>query len=147
MECGKLLIKNGTVVCNGTSTVTDILVENGIIARIADNIEADEHTEIFDASGSIVSYGLADVHVHLREPGFSEKETIATGTAAAAHGGFTTVCSIQISTLHQIVWRISPFNKILLTAQRLLMCDLLQLLLRVVVVAKLWMLSRLCHTA
>ena len=94
MDSGKLLIKSGTVVRNGCSVVADVLVENGVIVRIAEHIEADDNTEIFDASGCIVSYGLADVHVHLREPGFSEKETIATGTAAAAHGGFTTVCSM-----------------------------------------------------
>ena len=94
MDSGKLLIKSGTVVRNGCSVVADVLVENGVIVRIAEHVEADDNTEIFDASGCIVSYGLADVHVHLREPGFSEKETIATGTAAAAHGGFTTVCSM-----------------------------------------------------
>jgi dihydroorotase len=94
MSQSKLLIKSGTAVSGGESTVADILVENGIITQIAEHIEVDDKTEIFDASGCIVSYGLADVHVHLREPGFSEKETIATGTAAAAHGGFTTVCSM-----------------------------------------------------
>ena len=94
MSQSKLLIKSGTVVCKGNSTTADILVEDGVIARIAEHIDADSQTEIFDASGCIVTYGLADVHVHLREPGFSEKETIATGTAAAAHGGFTTVCSM-----------------------------------------------------
>lgn len=94
MDSGKLLIKSGTVVRNGCSVVADVLVENGVIVCIAEHVEADDNTEIFDASGCIVSYGLADVHVHLREPGFSEKETIATGTAAAAHGGFTTVCSM-----------------------------------------------------
>ena len=94
MDSGKLLIKSGTVVRNGCSVVADVLVENGVIVRIAEHVEVDDNTEIFDASGCIVSYGLADVHVHLREPGFSEKETIATGTAAAAHGGFTCVCSM-----------------------------------------------------
>lgn len=94
MSQSKLLIKSGTVVCKGNSTTADILVEDGVIVRIAEHIDADSQTEIFDASGCIVTYGLADVHVHLREPGFSEKETIATGTAAAAHGGFTTVCSM-----------------------------------------------------
>ena len=94
MSQSKLLIKSGTVVCKGNSTTADILVEDGVIARIAEHIEADNQTEIFDASGCIVTYGLADVHVHLREPGFSEKETIATGTVAAARGGFTTVCSM-----------------------------------------------------
>lgn len=94
MSQSKLLIKSGTVVSRGCSKRADILIQEGVIVRIAEHIDADSQTEIFDASGCIVTYGLADVHVHLREPGFSEKETIATGTAAAAHGGFTTVCSM-----------------------------------------------------
>jgi dihydroorotase-like cyclic amidohydrolase len=57
-------------------------------------LSADEQTEVFDAEGCIVTYGLADVHVHLREPGYSAKETITTGTRAAARGGVTTVCSM-----------------------------------------------------
>ncbi len=89
-----LLIKNGTLVGNGISRKADLLVCNGRIAQISDSIVAESDTEVFDAEGCIVSYGLADVHVHLREPGFSAKETIATGTRAAAHGGFTTVCAM-----------------------------------------------------
>ena len=72
----------------------DLLVSDGKIAAIAEHIEVDDSTEIFSAEGCVVSYGLADVHVHLREPGYSAKETIASGTRAAAHGGFTTVCAM-----------------------------------------------------
>lgn len=82
------------VVANGKSSKADVLVENGKIAQIAPHIVVDNNTEVFNAEGSIVTYGLADVHVHLREPGFSAKETIASGTAAAARGGITTVCSM-----------------------------------------------------
>ena len=78
----------------GASAVADILVENGTISRIEPAIEAEENMGVIDATGCVVCYGLADVHVHLREPGFSEKETIATGSAAAARGGFTTVCTM-----------------------------------------------------
>ena len=90
----KLLIKGGTVVAEGVSRKTDLLVADGKIEAIGESLTADETTEVFDAEGCIVTYGLADVHVHLREPGYSVKETIATGTRAAAHGGVTTVCSM-----------------------------------------------------
>ena len=78
----------------GVARTCDVLIEDGIIAAIEGEIEVDEKTEIFDANGAIVTYGLADVHVHLREPGYSEKETIASGTAAAARGGVTTLLSM-----------------------------------------------------
>ena len=90
----KLLLKGGTVVAEGVSHKADVLVADGKIAAISETIEADDATEVFDAEGCVVTYGLADVHVHLREPGYSIKETIATGTRACAHGGVTTVCSM-----------------------------------------------------
>lgn len=90
----KLLIKGGTLVSEGASRKGDILVADGKIAAIGESLTADAQTEVFDAEGCIVTYGLADVHVHLREPGYSAKETITTGTRAAAHGGVTTVCAM-----------------------------------------------------
>ena len=90
----RLLIKNGTVVAEGESRKADILIADGKIEAIGELLGADKTTEVFDAEGCIVTYGLADVHVHLREPGYSVKETITTGTRAAAHGGVTTVCSM-----------------------------------------------------
>lgn len=78
----------------GRSMKGDILIENGVIADMGAAIEVDDATEVVDVEGCVVTYGLADVHVHLREPGFSAKETIASGTLAAAHGGFTTVCAM-----------------------------------------------------
>ncbi len=91
---GKLLIKSGTLVADGKSWQGDILVAGGKIEAIGESLVADAQTEVFDAEGCIVTYGLADVHVHLREPGYSAKETITTGTRAAARGGVTTVCSM-----------------------------------------------------
>ena len=90
----KLLLKGGTVVAEGVSRKVDVLVANGVIAAIGESLIADEQTEVFDAEGCVVTYGLADVHVHLREPGYSAKETITTGTRACARGGVTTVCSM-----------------------------------------------------
>ena len=94
MSTTKLIIKGGTIVADGKSYVADMLVADGKIAEIGNAIVADEETEVFDANGCIVTYGLADVHVHLREPGYSVKETITSGTRAAARGGVTTVCSM-----------------------------------------------------
>lgn len=90
----KLLIKGGIVVAEGVSRKIDILVADEKIAEIGESLTADTDTEVFNAEGCVITYGLADVHVHLREPGYSAKETITTGTRAAAHGGFTTVCSM-----------------------------------------------------
>lgn len=86
----KYVIKNGSVVfCDGVKRC-DILVEDGKIARLAENIDAD--CEVLDAEGLHVFPGLIDMHVHLREPGFEGKEDIASGSRAAVSGGFTQVC-------------------------------------------------------
>ena len=94
MSAKKLLVKNGVVVSDGKSRKEDILVADGKIVAIGESLDVDVATEVFDAEGCIVTYGLADVHVHLREPGYSAKETITTGTRASARGGVTTVCSM-----------------------------------------------------
>lgn len=89
----KLLIKNGRVVdpASGTDAVLDILLAGGKIAEIKARIESrDERT--VDASGLVVAPGFIDMHVHLREPGYEHKETIRTGSCAAARGGFTSIC-------------------------------------------------------
>lgn len=88
-----ILIKNGMVVADGCCNVKDVLVKGNIIERIGDNISNEDY-EVINAQGCLVTYGLADVHVHFREPGFSAKETIRTGSMAAAHGGYTTVCTM-----------------------------------------------------
>ena len=82
------------MVAEGESRKVDLLVVDGKIAEIGESLVVGEGVEVFDAEGCVVTYGLADVHVHLREPGYSAKETITTGTRAAARGGVTTVCSM-----------------------------------------------------
>ncbi|MBR0394229.1 MAG: dihydroorotase [Alistipes sp.] len=90
-----MLLKGGLLVGGGSSMKGDLLVENGLIADMAPSIDKiDDATEVINVEGCVVTYGLADVHVHLREPGFSAKETIESGTLAAAHGGYTTVCAM-----------------------------------------------------
>jgi len=90
----KLLIQNANYIAsNGKNEETDILIENGIITKIEKKINAEVDRAV-DASGMVVSPGFIDLHVHLREPGGEKKETITTGTMAAAKGGFTTVATM-----------------------------------------------------
>jgi dihydroorotase len=88
-----LLIKNGRVVdpANSTDAVQDVLIGGGRIERVGRDLPVADGTTILDATGKIVCPGFIDIHVHLREPGFEYKETVATGTRAAAAGGFTAV--------------------------------------------------------
>lgn len=83
-----MIIKNATVVLPDGEKKTDIRIENGRIAELADHIEG----EGIDAKGLTVLPGLIDMHVHLREPGFERKEDIESGSRAAVKGGFTQVC-------------------------------------------------------
>lgn len=90
----KLLVKGGRILdpASGIDRVADILLENGQVSAIDENITLDCRT--INASGLVVTPGLVDLHVHLREPGFESKETIATGCAAAAKGGVTTLVAM-----------------------------------------------------
>jgi len=88
-----LLLKNGTVYMDGALKKADVLIKDGIVADVRPGIQCCD-TPAVDVEKLYILPGFADVHVHLREPGFSYKETIATGTAAAARGGFTLVCSM-----------------------------------------------------
>lgn len=87
----KLLIKGGAVVLPAGVQTCDILVEGDKIVKIAKNVE-ESGAKVIDARGLHVFPGLIDMHVHLREPGYEYKEDIASGAAAAVHGGFTQVC-------------------------------------------------------
>ncbi len=90
-----LLIQNGTVInpADQTETAADVLVEDGIIKKIApkQKVKADR---VVDAEGCYVMPGFIDMHVHLRDPGQEHKETVETGARAAAHGGFTTIVAM-----------------------------------------------------
>src|SRR5437879_13557679 len=90
-----LLIKGGRVVSpeDGLDGNLDGLVDNGVIRRVAPEL-ALRADETLDARGQVVSPGFIDLHVHLREPGDSDSETLETGLAAAVAGGFTAVCAM-----------------------------------------------------
>lgn len=94
-----IVIRGGRVIdpVQQIDDVRDVLVRGGRIAEVANKV-ATRDAEVIDARDSVVSPGFIDVHVHLREPGQSYKETIATGTAAAAAGGFTSVCAMPNTT-------------------------------------------------
>ncbi|MEX2113584.1 MAG: dihydroorotase [Pirellulales bacterium] len=93
---GSILITGGRVIdpSQGLDRVASLLVENGRIAGIDVPVDGRDDLEVIDAAGKIVSPGLIDMHVHLREPGREEDETIKTGTAAAIAGGFTSIACI-----------------------------------------------------
>jgi dihydroorotase len=88
-----LLLTGGRVIdpANKFDSLADMLIVDGKISAIGKNLSAPKEIEVFDTSGKIICPGLIDLHVHLREPGQTAKENLATGTAAAARGGFTSV--------------------------------------------------------
>ncbi len=92
-----LLIKNGRVLNPDPEmrmdAVSDLLVENGVIVKAEPDIQV-EGVQVLDASGCFVMPGFIDLHVHLRDPGLERKETVVTGVAAAARGGFTTIVAM-----------------------------------------------------
>ena len=88
------LLKGGTLIDGAGRRRADILVRDGRIAALGPDIAYASDAEITDCQGQLVSVGFADIHVHFREPGQGYKETIRTGSLAAAHGGYTTVCAM-----------------------------------------------------
>jgi dihydroorotase len=89
-----LLIRGGRVVdpANQVDAVQDVLIDGGVIKHVGPRLAAPTGAEIVEADGKIVCPGFIDIHVHLREPGYEYRETVATGTRAAVAGGFTAVC-------------------------------------------------------
>ena len=89
----KVALQNGSLLdpCSGKIYFGDILIENGKIAQIG-KILFDGEIEKIDCSGKVITHGFCDLHVHFREPGREDKETLETGTIAALAGGFTRVC-------------------------------------------------------
>jgi dihydroorotase len=89
----RVLLKGGRVIdpSQGIDERLDVIIQDGVVAEVAPRLAA-RGADVRDVQGCVVCPGLIDIHVHLREPGFEQKETIASGTRAAAAGGFTAVC-------------------------------------------------------
>ena len=90
----KTLLSNAKVFTHGSFLETNVLIEDGVVFSLSDSIDvlaADPSVSVIDYSGKYIFPGFVDVHVHFREPGFLYKEDIATGSKAAAHGGYTHV--------------------------------------------------------
>ncbi len=90
----KIFLKDGRLVdpVSGRDEAIDLLIVDGRIEKIGKNVSADSSVQTIDLKNKIVTPGLIDMHVHLREPGFEHKETIESGCTSAAAGGFTAVC-------------------------------------------------------
>ena len=105
-----LLLKNGLILLGSNLIKQDLLIEKDIIKQIDEYIEEGIH-QVIECDNLFISPGLIDMHVHLREPGYENKETILTGTKAAAKGGYTMVCAMpntnpapdNIETLNHIL--------------------------------------------
>ncbi len=118
----KLLIKNGRVIdpASKLDAESDLLVEDGKIAKVNGKI-MEKADRVIDAKGCFVMPGFIDLHVHLRDPGFEEKETVVTGAKAAAKGGFTTILAMPntrpaadnadvVNYVHQKARNLAPVN-------------------------------------
>ena len=90
----KTLLKNAIVFKDNKFEELDIVIEDNKIADLEFKIQGDDFDSIYDLNNLYILPGLIDVHTHLREPGFIYKETIKTGTMAAARGGYTSICSM-----------------------------------------------------
>ncbi|KAF1301502.1 dihydroorotase [Enterococcus saccharolyticus] len=105
------LIKNGKIVSHKNElTTVDVWIKDGKIHAIGEDFNAADFETVVDAKGQLITPGLVDVHVHFREPGFTYKETIATGSLAAARGGFTTVCAMP--NLDPVPDTVEKFNQV-----------------------------------
>ena len=109
------LIKNGRIVSHDNElTTVDIWIKEGKIHAIGESFNTETFEQVIDAKGQLITPGLVDVHVHFREPGFTYKETIETGSQAAARGGFTTVCAMpNLNPVPDTVERFEEVQKII----------------------------------
>src|SRR5438067_8032041 len=114
---GDLLLRGGRVVdpLNGIDQVDDVLIRDGRIAAVGLQTSSDRIKQL-DCRGLVVCPGFIDLHTHLRFPGLPEKETMASGTAAAAAGGFTTICAM--ANTRPVVDRVEVLEEVLAEAER-----------------------------
>ena len=108
-----MLLKNGVVLHNDEFVEQDVLIEAGKIKALGTDLDAGSE-EVVDLQGKLVTPGLIDVHVHLREPGFEHKETVESGTKAAARGGFTSISPMpNTNPIIDTVERLESLNDII----------------------------------
>ncbi|MDQ2872951.1 MAG: amidohydrolase family protein, partial [Candidatus Eremiobacteraeota bacterium] len=88
-----MLVSGGRLVdpSNRTDALRDLRVNNGVVVEIGEHLAPRGDEEVVDARDAVVAPGFIDMHVHLRQPGYSEKGTVLTGTEAAVRGGFTAI--------------------------------------------------------
>ncbi|MEA2829024.1 MAG: dihydroorotase, partial [Actinomycetota bacterium] len=89
-----VLIRGGTVVDATGSRRADVLVSGRVVAAVGEDLDVPAGARVLDAGGCVVAPGLVDLHVHLRQPGREEAETVETGARAAALGGFTAIVAM-----------------------------------------------------
>ena len=114
----KTLFKNGNVFYHGKLQKLDVLIEDELISKVAKSI--DEGDQVIDLQGKLLTPGFVDLHVHLREPGFEHKETIATGTNSAKYGGYSHIvamantkpCMDDVETIRDFANRVKKDAKI-----------------------------------
>lgn len=117
-----MLLKNAKVVNPQTNyeKISDIRIENGIIVKFEPDIKPENNEEVIDLTGLTVTPGLIDMHCHLREPGFSSKETVKTGIESAINGGYTAICPMpntnpvtdNVVTLQYLLYRAKEVSDI-----------------------------------
>ena len=119
-----LIIKNSIIVNSDkiSSKEQCILLEDGVIKKIAPSIDAGDH-EVVDAKGKKVLPGLIDIHVHLRQPGREDKETIESGSRAAVKGGFTTVMCMP--NTNPVIDNAQTVDFIIREARRVGLCNVI----------------------
>ena len=114
----KILFKNGNVFYHGKLQKLDVLIEDEFITNIAEEIN--DEADVIDLKGKLLTPGLVDMHVHLREPGFEHKETIATGTNSAKYGGYTHIvamantkpCMDDVETISDFTARVNKDSQV-----------------------------------
>ena len=101
--------------------VTDVLVEDGIVAAVDAGMAVPPGAEVIDAGGLIMTPGLVDLHAHLREPGSEHKETVETGSRAAAAGGFTALCAMP--NTDPVTDNVAVVQEVVALAEKAGLCD------------------------
>ncbi len=105
----------------GHDAVTDVLVDDETVAELGSGLSGGEGTEVVDGDGLVMAPGLVDLHAHLREPGFEHKETIETGTRAAAAGGYTAVCAMP--NTDPVTDNVAVVQEVVALAEKAGLCD------------------------